>query len=463
MRRYGIIAGAGLYRVIILAAAYLFILTGPLCGSASAAGNIAARPDYPFDFSSVVDAAMPILVKIENESMAPAPKSAVALGKDAKTVSVKKGTGFFIDKQGYILTNYHVVTGAERLHVIDYKRRGFDAELVGADPLTDLAVIKIDPDYDISPAIAGDSDQLKVGQPVLALGNPLGLEFLATAGIVSGFGPPGADDPGCFDFIQLDVNIQPGNSGGPLLNAKGEVVGVNSLNLGKSSGIGFAIPFNRAKEVAELIKKNGSVSRGYLGVESQPMTVIYAQRLGLDYVRGAIISTVVENGPASYEDIRQGDAILEFNGVKVKDGRDLDRLVYLCPADTKVKLLVARGPGIIPVTVTLGELESNVVDKEAFSDKCTLTLKELTDDMAEGMGLTESGGLVVVEVSPSCPAYTDGLRFADIIKKVDDDDVDRPSDFYKAYSRLAPGGSMVLTVIRGGKQTLLTLKQSDKH
>ncbi|MHB8174228.1 MAG: S1C family serine protease, partial [Nitrospirota bacterium] len=283
--------------------------------------NTGAKVILP-DFSGVIQKVMPSLVKIENEGLAGHPdftvgggggQSGSGAGKDdIEIAETKEGTGFFVGRSGLILTNYHVIEGAQVLRVVTKNKHKYVAKVVGADPLSDIAVIKIKPDFNVVPVKMGDSSKLRIGQWVIALGNPLGLNFFSSAGIVSGFGPPGPHYIGFFDFIQADLNIQPGNSGGPMINYQGQVVGINNAYLGPGTMIGFAIPINRAKEVMAQLVKYGKISRGFLGLLGQDLTEGLAERLGLRKVQGALVSDVLDDSPAKTYGIKPRDVVLEF-------------------------------------------------------------------------------------------------------------------------------------------------------
>ena len=371
--------------VAVLSFAFFQRDSGPSCAYTS---DKAVLPD----FSGVIEKVMPSLVKIENEGLAGHPdfigmdgssnrggggggemgggggemgEGSGETGKgEIEIAQTREGTGFFVDKSGLILTNYHVIEGAQVLRVETKDKRRFNATVIGADPLSDVAVIKIKPDFNVIPVEMGDSSRLKMGQWVVALGNPLGLEFFSSAGIISGFGPPGPNYIGFFDFIQADLNIEPGNSGGPMVNYKGQVIGINNAYLGPGTMIGFAIPINRAKEVMAQLIKNGKISRGYLGLIGQDLTEGLADRLGLKQVTGSLVSGVLDGSPAQAAGIQTKDVVLEFDGQEVKDNRSFQEKIYSSPAGKKVDLLVLRDGRRMHLPVMLGELEAHSLATE---------------------------------------------------------------------------------------------------
>ncbi len=433
--------------------------TGRHCGT----GASAVMPD----FSGVIQKVMPSLVKIENEGLAAHPDFMLGGGQggarpgkgDIEIAETKEGTGFFVDKKGLILTNYHVIEGAQVLKVITKDRHTYRARVIGADPLSDIAVIKIKPDFNVVPVRMGDSSKLKVGQWVIALGNPLGLNFFSSAGIVSGFGPPGPHYVGFFDFIQADLNIQPGNSGGPMINDRGQVVGINNAYLGPGTMIGFAIPVNRAKEIMAELVKYGSISRGYLGLIGQDLTKGLAQRLGLGKVRGALVSDVLDGSPAKEYGIKPRDVVLEWSGDEIKNNRSFQEKIYSSPAGKRVDLLVMRDGRRVHLPVILGELEAHSLATERVAMQCGITLEPISEPIAERFGMTKAVGLLVLKVVPGCPAFEGGLRFGDVIQKIEGVRINTVSDFYREYSKARQGRNILVQVIRNGRPFYVTIQQ----
>ena len=266
------------------------------------------------------------------------------------------GSGFIIDRDGSILTNNHVVENAQKIVVKLADESEFEAKVIGKDAKTDLAVIKINTKNNLSMATLGDSDRLEVGEWVLAIGNPFGLDNSVTSGIVSAKGRHIGAGP--YDnFIQTDASINPGNSGGPLINLRGEVVGINTAifsRTGGNIGIGFAIPINLVKELLPQLKGKGKVTRGYLGVLIQKVTPEIAESLGLDKAQGALVANVSKDGPAERAGVKVGDVIVEFDGKEIKESNDLPIIVARTPVDKKVRLKVLREKKDITLSVTVG-------------------------------------------------------------------------------------------------------------
>ncbi|NIW11368.1 MAG: Do family serine endopeptidase, partial [Gammaproteobacteria bacterium] len=266
------------------------------------------------------------------------------------------GSGFIINKEGYIVTNNHVVENAREIIVTLHNEKDYKAEVIGKDKKTDLALIKIEAEEDLPVAPLGDSDKLGVGEWVLAIGNPFGLAETVTAGIVSAKGRVIGAGP-YDDFIQTDASINPGNSGGPLFNFWGEVVGINTAIIAAGQGIGFAIPINMAKEILPQLKEKGRVTRGWLGVGIQGVTSQLAESFGLEEKKGALVSQVFKDGPAEKAGIKQGDIILEFDGKEIKDFGDLSRIVASTPVGKTVTIKVFRNGKVIPLQATVAEME----------------------------------------------------------------------------------------------------------
>lgn len=270
------------------------------------------------------------------------------------------GSGVIVQRDGTILTNYHVIDGAEQIQVELTNHRVFKANVVGSDPPSDLAVLKIDA-KDLDALSLGNSDQVRVGDIALAIGNPLGLGQTVTAGIISAKGrATGLSDGSFEDFLQTDAPINQGNSGGALINTRGELIGINSQILSTSGGnigIGFAVPSNMAQNVLDQILEGGKVHRGQLGVSIQPMTPELASKFGLSDVQGVLVNSVIPNGPAAKAGLRQGDVIVDFNGAAVTDGNTLRNHVASTAPGTKVNLGIFRDHQKQQIQVTLGEYQ----------------------------------------------------------------------------------------------------------
>jgi len=363
------------------------------------------------------------------------------------------GSGFVMSRDGYVLTNNHVVEDAEQIKVKLANGKEYEGKVVGRDPKTDLALVKIEGASDLHPLKLGNSDDLKVGSWVVAIGSPFGLEQTVTAGIVSAKGRVIGSGP--YDnFIQTDASINPGNSGGPLINMKGEVVGINTAIIASGQGIGFAIPINMAKEIAPQLQEKGHVTRGWLGVSIQEVTPELAKSFDLKEKKGALVSQVASGSPAEKAGIEQGDIILEFDGKEVSNSQDLPRIVASTPVGKAVTLRILRNGKVIDRQVKVGELEEKVEVANAPSHKSLgITVQNLTSEIAKGLGLKKETGVVVTRVEPGSPAENAGIQTGDVIREVNRKPVKDVEDFVQKVEK-AKGSDNVLFLIQRGQNNL---------
>ncbi len=371
------------------------------------------------------------------------------------------GSGFIIDRDGAILTNNHVVENAQKITVRLADEREFEAKVIGKDPKTDIALIKIDAKGDLPVISLGDSDRLEVGEWVMAIGNPFGLDHSVTAGIVSAKGRQIGQGP--YDnFIQTDASINPGNSGGPLINLRGEVVGINSAIFSRSGGnigIGFAIPINLAKELVPQLKATGKVTRGFLGVLIQKVTPEIAEGLGLEQPRGALVANVTSGGPADKSNVKVGDVIIEFDGQPVKDSSDLPLIVARTAVGKTVAMKVLREKREVTINVTVGELkEKEAVASTTKTEELGMAVQEVTPQIAESLGLEKPEGVVVTDVQGDGAAAEAGIRRGDVILEVDRKPVRNVADFRGALRGIEKGKNVLLLVRRGEGTIFLALK-----
>jgi serine protease Do len=372
------------------------------------------------------------------------------------------GSGFIIEGGGTILTNNHVIENAQKIVVRLYDDRQFTAKVIGSDEKTDLAVIKIDVKGDLPVAPLGDSDRLKVGEWIVAMGSPFGLQNTVTAGIVSaksrqiGAGPYD-------DFIQTDASINPGNSGGPLINMEGEVVGINTAifsRTGANIGIGFAIPINVAKELLPELKTKGRVTRGWLGVSIQRVTPDIAESLGMETARGALVSNVAAGSPAERAGIRVRDVIVEYAGKPIKDSTEFPFMVARTHVGSRVNITVLRDKREFPLTVTIAEVrDEEVIAPAPEREKdLGLTVQNLTPEIAQTLGLKRAQGVVITAVERGSPADDAGLRRGDVILGIDRKTVRNLSDYRQAIAGLKKGSSCLFLLQRGQATSFVALK-----
>lgn len=335
--------------------------------------------------------------------------------------SMGAGSGVIISNDGTILTNNHVVEGATEVTVTLADKKEYTAKILGRDPKTDLAVLKIEANDSFPAAALGNSEQLKVGDWVVAIGNPFGLNHTVTSGIVSAKGRVIGAGP-YDDFIQTDASINPGNSGGPLFNMKGEVVGINTAIIPQGQGIGFAIPVNTAKPLIPQLVTKGEVTRGYLGVSIQNMTPDLAEALNVKALDGALVADVSPGSPANAAGIVRGDVITSFNGKAVKDSHDLPAMVAATPVDEEVTVKVLRDGKERQLSVKVGRLPSEQADLDKAAQpakgKWGLQLHDLSPQIAQQFGIQADQGVVVVGVEAGSPADEAGIRQGDLIVEV---------------------------------------------
>lgn len=379
------------------------------------------------------------------------------------------GSGFFISEDGYLLTNNHVIDGADEVTVLLQDQREFTAEIIGTDESSDLALLKVEGD-DLPVAALGDSKELNVGEWVLAIGSPFGLDYSVAAGIVSAKGRslPTERGENYVPFIQTDVAINPGNSGGPLFNMEGEVVGINSqiyTRSGGSIGLSFAIPISVAKDVVAQLKESGHVVRGWLGVGIQDVNKDLALSFGMKKAQGALVSQVVEDGPADSGGIEPGDVILRFDGKLIRESADLPHVVGQTKAGEKVDVVVFREGREKTLRVKVSSLDQ-APGRQASSrsdDRAGGRLGLIVEDLAEGRRaqFKVKHGVLISAVDPEGVSAAAGLRRGDIITSIDNKKIDDADAFNKVVKKLPEGKHLAVRIVRRGQPGFLALKIED--
>ena len=372
------------------------------------------------------------------------------------------GSGVIIDPEGYVLTNNHVIDGADEIVVRLKGEKELPAKIIGRDAKTDLALIKIDGEKNLPVLPLGDSGELRVGDWVLAVGNPFGLEHTVTAGIISAKGRDIGAGP-YDDFLQTDASINPGNSGGPLIDLGGAVVGINTAIAAQGQGIGFAIPVNLAKKIVGQLREKGRVVRGYLGVYFQPVTPELAQQFGLKKAGGALVAEVIAGGPAAAGGVKPGDVIVRFDGREVNDWHELPAMVADTPVGREVVMTVIRRGGEKKLEITVGELKDGEVQAQGepqrqSEDKLGLSLQELTPDLAQQLGVSAGKGLVVTGAREGGPAAEAGLRKGDVIVEADRKAVETIKEFQGLVRGLKPGDGLLVLYQREGRSLYTVIK-----
>lgn len=375
------------------------------------------------------------------------------------------GSGFIIDKTGYILTNNHIIERADEIRVKLHNGKEYKAKIVGTDPETDIGLIKIEPDKDLPVVELGDSDKLEVGEWVIAIGNPFGLSHTVTVGVVSALHRNiGA---GRYDnYIQTDASINPGNSGGPLIDIHGKVVGINGAILagsqGGNIGIGFAVPINMAKEILDDLKSERGVQRGWLGVVIQKLSPELREALALRSEEGALVGDVTAGGPAEKAGIKRGDLIIRFGSHKIKSYDMLPRAVALSKPGTRVKVVILRGGKQKEVTVKLGELKSAREQAEPRyaeerSSNLGIIIQDITPELKRRFRLKVSSGVVVMDVDPRGSAGRAGVQRGDIIEEINRTPITSVADFSGALSRAKEDEAILLVIRRGAMSNFIVV------
>ena len=367
------------------------------------------------------------------------------------------GSGFLISKDGYIVTNDHVVRDAESIQVKLSNDKMYDAKVVGGDQKTDIAVIKIDA-ADLPTAVLGDSDKLEVGQWAIAIGNPFGLDRTMTVGVISATGRSNMGIETYENFIQTDASINPGNSGGPLLNVYGEVVGINTAIVASGQGIGFAIPVNMAKPIFTQLIAKGSVSRGYIGVTIQPVTEELAKSFGLKEAKGALVNDVIKGSPADKAGVQQGDVIIGLNGREVKDPSHLQRLVAEAGIGKGVKISLFRDGKTLELSITLASAESAPKHRQ----KPERSGKH-HDGEADLLGLIvensdQGDGVVVIDTVRGGAAAESGIKRGDVIVSINRSKTANTAEYARILQQARRAGSLTILVRRGDASIYFALR-----
>jgi len=377
------------------------------------------------------------------------------------------GSGVIVDGRGYILTNNHVVENAGEIEVRLSDDRTFKASLVGRDPKTDLAVVRIDaPPASLPVAEMGDSDRLRIGQWAIAIGNPFGLDRTVTVGIVSATGRTRVGVATYEAFIQTDASINPGNSGGPLLDLRGRVIGINTAIVATGQGIGFSIPINMARGILEQLIARGRVVRGWLGIVIQDLTDELAGGFGAPPGSGVLVADVMKDGPAEAAGLKPGDIIVEFAGAPIKEVTDLQRRVAAVEPGLPTPLIVVRDRKRTPLTVKIGEqpAEEALVAAQPREESFGLTVEALTPEAADKLSLSGRLGVLVTAVAPRSSGAEAGIRAGDAILEVNRQPVTGVESFRKIMAAVKPGQTLPVHLRRGaeGRSEYVVLKAPDK-
>ncbi len=494
MKRFAVVGASILVLVVVFALGYfsasssdskvgLTFSRGAIAGEQPSVDNSDIGALTPYTFRDVARKVSPAVVAITARTAVKVPHSEFPswffedpFGRGRRRRQAPKreerelwktagGTGFIIDASGLILTNNHVVEDADEIDVILLDERHFPATVVGRDPETDVALVKIDTGEDLPVARLGDSNALQVGDWVIAIGNPYGLDHTVTVGVVSA--KERRIGMGNYDrFIQTDAMINPGNSGGPLVDIRGEVVGINTAIAGLRTGIGFAVPISIAKAILPDLKTKGKVERAWLGVTIQPITPDFQESLGLKEKQGAIISEVIKDSPADKAGMEVGDVILEFEGKVIRASWELPEMVGLEPIGKKVKLIILRNGKQKQIRVKLGAKPSSETlasEKPDERIELGLSVRDITPETMRRYRFPDDiGGVVVADVNFKSPADRAGIKKGDCILKIGWTRIKSAEHFYEVSSKLEPGVQMFL-IYRNGGQLFVPVRIREKE
>lgn len=377
------------------------------------------------------------------------------------------GSGVIVDKNGYILTNNHVVGEATEVEVRLSDKSRFAGKVVGKDPDTDLAVVKVDTDHELPFVPIGDSGKMKVGQWVIAVGNPFGLDRTVTLGVVSGIGRENINLSRYEDFIQTDASINPGNSGGPLFNIHGEVIGINTAIINFAQGIGFAIPSNMAKDVMGQLIEKGKVVRGWLGIGIQQLTPELAAKFGVKETEGVLVSEVFEGHPAQKAGVIPGDIISKVEGRQVDTPATLARAIAGILPGKKIEIEVVRDGKRRMILVEISERKEEAVTaalpKKQPEVALGIGVEDLTPELADRYNIKDKKGVIITEVEPNSPAEREGIRPGDLLKEINKVEVNNTGEFNAAMNKIKKDESILLRVIRENRAFFVVLNLTKKE
>ncbi len=386
-------------------------------------------------------------------------------GKGSETSS--QGSGVIVDKKGYIVTNDHVVRDADKLIVKLYDDSEFEAELVGADPKTDIAVLKIDTD-NLRPAEFGNSDSLEIGEIVLAIGSSFGLQQTVTSGVISAEGKPNMRIAGYENLLLTDAAINSSNTGGPLVNLQGKVVGINTTIIpqtGDYSGISFVVAINTVRKVVEDLIAHGRIARSWLGVTAQPITPQLQEALGLKDTVGTLVSDIEQNSPAANAGIKSGDVVIKYDGKKIKDLFQLRSLVTKTEINTEIEIVVMRdGKELKLKTTIIEQSNGHITDKEDPLRNLGLVVQTLTPDLAINLGYEEEKGVIITNIQKGSPAHTAGLSKGDLIVEIQHKPIANVDDFQQTILNIH-GGEDILMFIKhqNGTSMFVVIEKQDEE
>jgi serine protease Do len=383
-------------------------------------------------------------------------------GPPVKRKQMGEGSGVIVDgKEGYILTNYHVVSGAEKITIHLFDGRELKGTVRGTDPRTDLAVVHVET-TGLPVAVLGDSDKIQVGEWAIAIGSPFGLEETVTVGVISAKGRTGLGTGTYEDFLQTDASINPGNSGGPLVNINGDVIGINAMIVQPGQGIGFAIPINLARTIMLELIKTGKVIRPWVGIGLQDITPDLMKFFNLKEKEGALISQVYSGSPAEKVGLKIGDVVTEVDGVKVKNSQDVVREVLKKKVGQKVNFVILREGKRLEISVTTAQMPEKIGERglvKPAREWFGLRVSDVTPEIAKQLGLTKTEGVVITAVEPNSVAQGAGLKAGDIILEVNRQKILNENEYRSAMEKAKPEQGVLFLIDRQGSTFFVTLTE----
>ncbi|MBI3995873.1 MAG: DegQ family serine endoprotease [Nitrospirae bacterium] len=436
-----------------------FVAAPSMAAQTKDSAGIKILQDLQNVFVDIADRVKPAVVNIS-----PATRSTAKPGESPRGRPPEgsgSGSGVILDKKGYIVTNNHVVGEAAEVEVRLSDKSRFTGKVIGKDPDTDLAIVKVETDHDLPFVALGDSGTVKVGQWVVAVGNPFGLDRTVTVGVVSALGRENVNLSRYEDFIQTDASINPGNSGGPLFNINGEVIGINTAIINFAQGIGFAIPANMVQNVMNQLIAKGRVVRGWLGVGIQPVTADLASKFNVKEEEGVLVNEVFEGDPASRAGMQPGDIIVKLDGKVVDTPQTLSRLIAQLPPGKDAAFEVIRDGHRKNITVKLGERKEEAVTASIPKQPemaLGLNVQDLTPELADRFKLKDEKGVLVTKVEPGSAADSEGIKEGDLIKEVNRNKVANSEDFKTAMDKIKKGESVLIRIIRESRAFYVVLK-----
>jgi serine protease Do len=462
------VKGRAIHAILFLT--LIFLSTGQLPARAAkdeAPGGVRLLEEFQNTFITLAEKVKPTVVNISPTTAAvhPSRRQQEETPKERPEAPPGSGSGVIVDKKGFIVTNNHVVGDAEEVEVRLSDKTKFVGKVIGKDPDTDLAVVKIEADHDLPAVLLGDSSRVKVGQWVIAVGNPFGLDRTVTVGVVSALGRENVNLSRYEDFIQTDASINPGNSGGPLFNIHGEVIGINTAIINFAQGIGFAIPSGMVQNVMTQLISKGKVIRGWLGVGIQPLTEELAAKFGVKEGEGVLVNEVFEGDPAHKAGIQPGDIITKVNGTTVDTPNILARLIAGLTPGKKTEVEVVRDGKQKKIMIELTERKDEAVTAAIPREPemlLGLTVQDLTPELAERFKLKDDKGVLITKVEPGSSAESEGLKEGDLLKEINRQKVNNNDEFQKLAGAVKKDETVLLRIVRENRPFFVVLKPKEK-